>query len=629
MKTNVLLIGGFGKARALALSLIQKGYHVAAVNACEADCRALAEIQALTVIRGDGTRPFVLEDAGARDADIAIALTPRDDDNLVICQLCKKRFQVDKTVALIGDPPSYRILLAWIARDGYNRRKAEKRGCVRKGVFCRAGLRFALMALLVVAASALGYGFRHLGFPETNIVLVYLLAVVTTAWLTDGFVFGILASIAATLTFNYLFTAPTFTLSVDDPSYLITFAIMTVTALITSMLTSHVKQSAQEATAREADTKAVYALTSRLTAAGNEQEIAGIAVGALSASFACRAGFACFDERGEPEATFLQQTDDGRQVRREMDEPTALKARLLGARLPDAGEFTDYPVRGAEALLGAVRIPREKELDASQRRLLQSMTGSIALAMDRLRGAEQRIRLREEAEQERYRSNLLRAISHDLRTPLAGIMGTSEMLMDMTRRDDPRYALAEGVYRDADWLHALVENILSLTRLQEGRLQLNLQPEALEEVIGAAVGHIAKRAPGREIAVRVPEELLIVPMDAKLIEQVLVNLLDNALKHTPPKAEIAVTASRRAGFARVTVADRGSGIRKEDLPHIFRTFYTSKDRRPDAAKGVGLGLSICDAIVRAHGGTIEAHNREDGPGAQFDFTLPLQAESQD
>ena len=148
------------------------------------------------------------------------------------------------------------------------------------------------------------------------------------------------------------------------------------------------------------------------------------------------------------------------------------------------------------------------------------MLESTALAMDRLRVMKERIRTREEANQERYRGNLLRAISHDLRTPLAGIMGTSEMIMDMTVKDDARFSLAEGIYKDADWLHSLVENILSLTRLQDGRLTLNKQPEAVEEVIGAAVLTIGKRAPEREIAVQIPDDLLMVPMDARLIGQV-------------------------------------------------------------------------------------------------------------
>ena len=251
------------------------------------------------------------------------------------------------------------------------------------------------------------------------------------------------------------------------------------------------------------------------------------------------------------------------------------------------------------------------------------MLESTALAMDRLRVMKERIRTREEANQERYRGNLLRAISHDLRTPLAGIMGTSEVIMDMTEKDDARFSLAEGIYKDADWLHSLVENILSLTRLQDGRLTLNKQPEAVEEVIGAAVLAIGKRAPEREIAVQIPDDLLMVPMDARLIGQVLVNLLDNAIKHTQPGEEISVTVSEDKDFAVFTVADRGTGISEQDLPHVFQMFYTTQGKGPDAKRGIGLGLAICESIVTAHGGTIHAQNRRDGKGAEFTFTLPI------
>ena len=251
------------------------------------------------------------------------------------------------------------------------------------------------------------------------------------------------------------------------------------------------------------------------------------------------------------------------------------------------------------------------------------MLESTALAMDRLRVMKERIRTREEANQERYRGNLLRAISHDLRTPLAGIMGTSEVIMDMTEKDDARFSLVEGIYKDADWLHSLVENILSLTRLQDGRLTLNKQPEAVEEVIGAAVLTIGKRAPEREIAVQIPDDLLMVPMDARLIGQVLVNLLANAVKHTQPGEEICVTVFKDNDFAVFTVADRGTGISERDLPHVFQMFYTTQGKGPDAKRGSGLGLAICESIVTAHGGGIHVQNRTDGKGAEFTFTLPL------
>jgi two-component system sensor histidine kinase KdpD len=254
------------------------------------------------------------------------------------------------------------------------------------------------------------------------------------------------------------------------------------------------------------------------------------------------------------------------------------------------------------------------------------MIESTSLAMDRYRSAEQRIKLREEAVQERYRSNLLRAISHDLRTPLSGIMGTSEMIMGMTQKDDPRYSLAEGIHKDADWLHSVVENILSLTRLHDGKLIINKQLEAVEEIIGVAVNHVMQRSPEHEIGVSVPNDLLLVPMDAKLLEQVLVNLLDNAAKHTTPEEEISVsvTEDKETHMAVFTVKDRGTGITADDLPNIFQAFYTSHSKRADVGHGVGLGLAICDAIIRAHDGSIEAHNRKDGRGAEFIFRLPME-----
>lgn len=471
-------------------------------------------------------------------------------------------------------------------------------------------LRLGLMVLFLAAASGLGALFRAMGFPETNTVLAYLLGVIMTAWLTNGYLFGVLASIAATLTFNYLFTAPVYTLSVDDPSYLLTFGIMTVTALMTSTLTSHVKKSALEARAREADTKAVYDLTRHLTEAADLDGAVGIALAAIADFFGCPARFIYLDAAGRA----------GRALALGADGAPCAQAPLDGA-----GAFSDYSVRGAGALLGYLRIPTAvaTAFTPAQVRLLCLMTDTLALSMDRLTEQARRVRSHEEAVQERYRGNLLRAISHDLRTPLAGIMGASEMLIDMSQEGDPRRALAADIYKAADWLHALVENILNLTRLEEGRLALDEQMEAIEEVVGSAVNHVAKRAEGREISVRAPEALLMVPMDAKLIEQVLVNLLDNAIKHTPPEGEIKVGVSAQNGFARVCVADRGSGIREEDLPNVFKMFYTAKDQRADAVKGVGLGLTICQAIVRAHGGEIEARNREDGVGAEFSFTLPL------
>ncbi|MBQ3078725.1 MAG: ATP-binding protein [Clostridia bacterium] len=280
-------------------------------------------------------------------------------------------------------------------------------------------------------------------------------------------------------------------------------------------------------------------------------------------------------------------------------------------------------------ILAVLRIPQNigAAMTEAQTRMLHSVIESAALALERLRSLQQQVRSREETTRERYRGNLLRAISHDIRTPLSGIMGTSEMLMASTDRDDPRYAQARDINQDAQWLHNMVENILNLTKLQDGKLVLHKQPEAVEEVVGAALTMMEKRLPGRNIDVEMPDNVVMVPMDARLISQVLINLLDNADKHTAQDRQISVSVCTDEKNVCITVADRGKGIPERDLPHIFQMFYTAHTQIPDSRRGVGLGLAICQSIVEAHGGNIRAENRKDG-GAAFTFTLPTEGENE-
>ncbi|MGM9641834.1 MAG: ATP-binding protein [Eubacteriales bacterium] len=507
------------------------------------------------------------------------------------------------------------------------KRKLIHHGAIVHSLLCAAAF--------VCAATGIGWLFRLLQFPETNIVVVYILSVILTARFTNGYIWGILATLLSTCAFNIFFTQPYFALSVDDPTYFITFTIMAITSVITSALTSKAKKMTAEAVRNGQESGALYYLTSHLADAESADQIAEITVETVSRIMDCKAACLCFDEKGRPERTFIQQKAEFEQIRRCVSDPDMLRHRIENLRTDyDAGEeFCDWPIYGSESVLGVLRIPKERAqtLTSQQKKLLHSMIESTAMAMDRLRVMKERIRSREEAAQERYRGNLLRAISHDLRTPLAGIMGTSEMIMDATDKSDARYALADGIYKDADWLHGLVENILSLTRLQDGRLTLRKELEPVEEVIGAAVAATEKRVPGREISVHIPAEILMIPMDARLIGQVLMNLMDNAIKHTQQDEEISVTVSKdsQQQMAVFTVADRGTGIAARDLPNIFQMFYTTKEKSADAKRGIGLGLAICDSIVTAHGGTITAHNQENGKGAVFTFTLPLEENTDD
>ena len=339
---------------------------------------------------------------------------------------------------------------------------------------------FCMMVLILLAATGVGYAFQKLHMQETNIVLVYVLAVLFIAWCTNSFIWGILASFIGTTIFNFFFTQPVFTFSVYDKDYFFTFFCMIVVAVFSATLTLKTKKYIAQ----------VY-----------------------------------------------------------------------------------------------------KE--------------------------------RKQVEQEQYRANLLRSISHDLRTPLTGIMGTSEMIMDMSEDQDPRKALAKDIYQDADWLHELVENILGLTRLQDGQVTIKRDVEALEEILGSAVSRVEKSHPDHVINIQLPEEYIEIMADARLLVQVFVNLLDNAVKHTPPDGEIEVKVNLIPEHkAEILVLDTGEGISDEDLPHIFELFYTSVKKEADAKHGIGLGLPVSKLVVEAHGGTISATKRENG-GAEFRVILPV------
>ena len=480
-------------------------------------------------------------------------------------------------------------------------------------------------------ATLIGYFFDHNRFPQTNTVIIYILAVLLISRFTDGYVCGIFASIVSTFAFNYFFTIPYYTFSVNNPDYIITFVIMTITSIITSALTTKIKQNVKDAVMREEEAKALYKLTKKLTDAADIDEIERISIALISEVFQCSVGFLRVLKNGEMEETYIQQIQPNEQVRKKVELMEEFRKKLKNWKFGVIVnyDFYDWPIRGKEALLGIVRIPVEtaQNLNETQIRLLHTMMESTSLAIDRYMQLHEKIRTNQKMVQERYRGNLLRSISHDLRTPLSVIMGTSDMLMDMTKEDEQKYELAYTIYKDADWLRNLVENILNLTRLQEGSMVIHKEPEAVEEVIGSAVQMISKRLPEYKISVLIPDDLLFVSMDAKLIEQVLINLLDNAIKHSSKDEEIEVKVEKdeQKKQAVFSVTDHGEGILEEDLPLIFDMFYTSKTKKADVKHGIGLGLIICKTIVNAHGGSIEAKEGINGKGAVFKFTLPIES----
>lgn len=228
-----------------------------------------------------------------------------------------------------------------------------------------------------------------------------------------------------------------------------------------------------------------------------------------------------------------------------------------------------------------------------------------------------------EAEKEKMRANLLRAISHDLRTPLTSIIGTADSYLEhgSAMREEEKIHLIEHISEDASWLLNMVENLLSVTRIQDEGVKFVTALEPLEEVVPEAVQRFHKRLPGTAVNVNIPDEFIMIPMDATLIEQVIINLLENAVYHADSEEAIELTVTMEEGFARFFIRDHGKGIDEALIPVLFDGGAPASGQCSDSHKGMGIGLSICKTIINAHHGELFAQNHADG--AEFIFTLPI------
>lgn len=486
-----------------------------------------------------------------------------------------------------------------------------------------------IVVFLLAIATGIGYIFRHFGFDEMNVVILYILVVLLVSWSTEAYIYGLISAILSLALFNWFFTEPYFTLEVNDPTYAITFVTMTITTLITTTLTANVKKANEQSKEREAETKALYKMTTLLNNAKDIEEIDIICAKTLYSILNSNVAWINFDEDSKAFKKFIQIKDNGEIVHREFDDNISFSKRInnIHSSFDVENGYCDFPIFSKDKVLAVIRIPENtvNEMNPFQKRMLHAIMENSTLALERFISIRDKIKSKEETERERYRANLLRSISHDLRTPLSAIMGTSEVIKSMSSKDDPRYKLSNDIFEDANWLFSLVENILNLTKLQDENLKLDKKLEDVCDVVGVSLSIIEKRVPGRKIDVSLPYDILMVPMDESLISQVLVNLLDNAIKHTNFEDEIllSVNLSSDKKFVEFNVLDRGSGISEDNLKKIFQIFFTTRKESSGYKKGMGIGLAICKTIVKAHGGEIYAENRE-GKGSKFTFTLPME-----
>jgi two-component system sensor histidine kinase KdpD len=466
----------------------------------------------------------------------------------------------------------------------------------------------------------------------SNIIMIYLVGVVFIAT-RFGLGPSILASVLSVAAFDFFFVPPYLTFAVSDTQYLVTFVVMLIVAVVISNLTSNVRLQAKVAGYRERRARSLYAMTKALIVTRTEEEVVRIAVQHIETEFAGRTALLLGGEEGQIEAPTIS---DGSRLPLEADRGVAQwvydhnEAAGRGTDTLAGSPATYFPIRGPSGVLGVLAIDvsnLRRIFVPEQQQLLEAFLTLFAEALERVRLARKAQSTEVRAETETLRNALLSAISHDLRTPLATIVGASSSLVENSRQlsSGAKEELSRTVYEEAQRMASLANNILDMARLDAGKVSLNLQWYPLEEIVGSVMVRLRRRLEKRAASVDLDPDLPLLRLDAVLMEQVLVNLLENALKYTPPGTLIEITGRRSddGKWVEVTVSDRGPGIPEGESEKLFEKFYRVPAQRERAQSGVGLGLAICRAIVQAHGGRIEARNRPDG-GAVISFRLPIE-----
>lgn len=476
--------------------------------------------------------------------------------------------------------------------------------------------------------------FKKNGFHESNVIIMFILGVLFVSRSTDGYVYGISAAIIGVLSFNFFFTVPYYRFLAYRADYSVTFVIMLIVAIVTSTLTSKVKTQAKIAYIRENKIQILYEINKSLLAARNKKQVMKFCGDNLVDMFSRTIMISMVEDEnklGRPNV-YISDTQGSMNVFNTEMQIALIdkcfntgKSVGIGAEIPINSVGFYHPIKGQNEILGVIGIEcfEENTLSENEKILLQSVSTQIALAIERENLYEKKKKINLEAERERLRGNLLRSISHDLRTPLTGIVGSVSTIADNydILRDDTKKELLKIIYEDTNWLIHSVENILSMTRIDEGKLEIKKDVEVVEEIVAESISRVKRFSGSHNIKIDLPESMVMLYVDGLLIEQVLINLIDNAIKYTQSDSIIEIKVTEEEGKVIFQVSDNGKGLTREDIPNIFDRFYTKTKGHSLERRGIGLGLAICKSIVEAHGGYMEALNNSSG-GATFRFSLP-------
>lgn len=484
--------------------------------------------------------------------------------------------------------------------------------------------KYGWAALAVAVATMFAWAADYGGLAEVNVVMMFFAAVAfVAARLGRGP--AIAACVASVLVFDFVFVPPAWTFAVSDTEYLITFTVMLGIGLAISELTSRLKSRLQASQQQERRTAQLYRLTRQLSELTGTEFLLRTAGRQLEDIFAAEVAVFLTEQSGGVTLRIGEQTSIAREsINRVVAEWVAQNAKVAGAGTDTLPNATAYfvPLVGSQRSVGALGVrPKDASLllDPEERRLLESCASLIALAIERDESVLNAQQAQVQMEAEQVRNSLLSSVSHDLRTPLSTIEGTASNLLERTagRERD----LLQSIVDESRRLTRLVENLLDMARLDAGGIALNRQWHVLEEIVGLALAAVKRELASREVKVEIPSSLPLLSVDAVLLEQVFVNLLENAVRYAPAGSPLVIAAAIVGRNAEIRVRDRGPGIPAGAEEKIFDKFFRGTTVAPDGRRGVGLGLAICRAVVEAHGGRISVSNVPGG-GAEFRLVLP-------
>lgn len=487
---------------------------------------------------------------------------------------------------------------------------------------------------ILVAASCFGYIFYELGFAEANIITVYVLAVLLISVVVVNRMYSVMASIVSVLVFNFLFTEPRYTLRAYDQGYPVTFLIMFLAAFLTGTLATKLKNNAKQSAGAAFRTKILFDTNQMFQKAKDKEEIMSVTANQLM-KLLRKDIVIYFVKNGELEAPIVFPISEEEETGCYKTKKEQAVAAWVFRNNKHAGKTTGtmsdarcryLAIRINDTVYGVVGIAMgEQNMDAFENSIVLSILGECALALENQKNAKEKEEAVILAKNEQLRANLLRAISHDLRTPLTSISGNASNLLSngVSFDEGTKKRIYQDIYDDAMWLINLVENLLSVTRLEEGRLNLNLAAELVDEVVKEALSHVNRLKSEHMITVENEEEFLLAKMDARLIVQVIINIVDNAIKYTPTGSEIRIVTKKEGKWAVISIADDGPGISDENKKHVFDMFFSGSKKIADSRRSLGLGLALCKSIVNSHGGEISVGDRKPH-GTIFTFTLPAE-----